>query len=120
MALDRLKGFILCGDSVPFEVYKLRAVPDDTGGYPWRVDELDVDAPVENSMAVRFIPLADADWTNLTGLLDPVRQTLLLTTDTPGDVEAMERVLAEGELAGSWPLPIAALESSVYIYNSYR
>jgi len=107
-------------DAVQYEVYTLRAVPQDAGGYCWRLNELDVDAPAENSMAIRVIPFAGVDWTDLAGLVDPIRATLLLTTDTAGDVEAMEGFLAVGEPAGRWKLPAAALESCVSLADGCR
>jgi radical SAM protein with 4Fe4S-binding SPASM domain len=105
---------------VPCEVYTLRAVPQDAGDYCWRLNELDLDAPAENSMAIRVIPFAGVDWTDLAGLVDPIRETLLLTTDTAGDVEALERFLAVGEPAGRWRLPAAALESCVSLADGCR
>jgi hypothetical protein len=107
-------------EGFPFEVHNIRTVPHDGGGYLWCVNELEADAPVENCMAVRFIPFAAVDWNDLTGLVDPVRQTLLLTTNTIGDVEAMERVLAAGEASGCWRFPRAVLESSVSIADGCR
>jgi radical SAM superfamily enzyme YgiQ (UPF0313 family) len=107
-------------EGFPFNVYGLRAVPHDAGGYLWRVNELEPDEPVENCMAVRFIPFAAVNWADLTGLVDPVRQTLMLTTGTIGDVEVMERVLAAGEPAGCWRFPLSALENSVSIADGCR
>ena len=110
----------LVRDSVPFPVCTLRAAPHAAGGYCWRLNELDLDAPAENSMSIRVIPFAGVDWTDLAGLVDPIRETLLLATDTTGDVEAMERFLAEGEPAGRWRLPAAALESCVSLADGCR
>jgi anaerobic magnesium-protoporphyrin IX monomethyl ester cyclase len=107
-------------DGVPFLVYTLRGAPQAAGGYCWRLNELDVDAPAENSMSIRVIPFAGVDWTDLTGLVNPVRGTLLLSTNTGSDVEAMERFLAVGEPAGRWRLPAAALESCLSLADGCR
>jgi hypothetical protein len=104
----------------PFEVYTLRAVPHEAGGSCWRLDEIAVDAPAQNCMAIRALPLAAVDWNDLAGLVDPARQTLLLTADTAGDVLALEALCATGERTGSWKLPLAALESCLSIADSCR
>jgi radical SAM superfamily enzyme YgiQ (UPF0313 family) len=104
----------------PFEVCTLRAVPHEAGGCLWRLNEVAVDAPPQNCMAIRALPLAAVDWNDLAGLADPARQTLLLTADAAGDVQALESLCATGERAGSWKLPLAALESCLSIADSCR
>jgi hypothetical protein len=104
----------------PFEVCTLRAVPHAAGGSLWRLDEIAVDAPAQNCMAIRALPLAAVDWNDLAGPVDPARQTLLLTADTAGDVQALEAVCATRERARGWNLPLAVLQSCLSIADSCR
>lgn len=89
-------------DGIPFEVCSLRSTPHATGGTSWRFAEPHMDAPAEGCMAIRVLPFADVDWTDPKGLADPVRETLLLTTDTNRDVEAMGIFVTSGRDAGRW------------------
>jgi hypothetical protein len=105
-------------DGAPYEVFRLRAVPDAKRCFTLRLNELGADAPDANTAVIRVMPLSALDWSRLSEQVDTLRGTLLLTVKTGSDIEALETVVAAGEPAGWWTLPAAVVETCLSIADS--